>query len=478
MKILYRLRFLLFLNMGILLFSCSDEDLPSSHESPYGTKIESIEITNAGADGNKIVKGVIHYDKSEITFPILSQKTDFSNIHFNAVLSEGARLDKETYNFTMEDDNAEKSQIITVSNHTRSFEYRVTLVRNMPPKGADFSEIKTYDFSTHTNNIYPSFTSGDTRGSASDGENILVIDRTKGKGNVQLLNVSELIKWEPGKSFSPQVLDASNPPVDGGTLPYSTGAVVNGHVYLMNISSAGGGLKLYYYETPTSEAQVILHDKTVCNGRYADATTFNLDEKGNGTIFCFQNTAGTQNNLVIKINISNFTTVTSVSKFTGRNSGAYGSYGKVDKEQLYIYAGKDLNLAVADASGNILFEDKTGVFMPDAMDPRVFYFNKARYLMYVTTGIKDSANTIYIYDITTGDGIVDALNQFIKQVNKSPAFSYKIGGINSWNGNTNYKVYKDETGKDSELFIYGARTGGGFAFFKAPIKPYVELEDE
>ena len=78
--------------------------------------------------------------------------------------------------------------------------------------------------------------------------------------------------------------------VKGGTYDYNMGALINGHVYLSSLS--GGKVspfKIYYWETPTSNPEVIANINVGnipgAGNRHGDNASYNIDENGNGFIF-------------------------------------------------------------------------------------------------------------------------------------------------------------------------------------------------
>src|SRR5690606_33336553 len=71
------------------------EDFPGNIESDKFTDLKSIKIVNAGASGTEVLEGNIDENTKTITFPRLDTLSDFSNIKFEAITSEGAQLEKD-----------------------------------------------------------------------------------------------------------------------------------------------------------------------------------------------------------------------------------------------------------------------------------------------------------------------------------------------------------------------------------------------
>lgn len=109
-------------SLGLGMASC-DEDYPKSHIEPYDTELLSIKILNAGANGDKVVEGTIDEAKKTINFPRLDVETDFSALSIEAELSEGAALQSEVMDYSMDAETNEKTQVLRIINHNRYKDY-------------------------------------------------------------------------------------------------------------------------------------------------------------------------------------------------------------------------------------------------------------------------------------------------------------------------------------------------------------------
>ena len=137
--------------LSVSLVSC-DEDLPKAQNLEgtsgiYDTEIHAIRITNAGAEGNKVVEGSIDEESKTINFPRLDVQTNFSALAFEADLSKGAVLKEPVMDFTMDEETAEKTSILRIVNNNRYKEYFVKIRKRMPVFGADFEQPTVYNFS-------------------------------------------------------------------------------------------------------------------------------------------------------------------------------------------------------------------------------------------------------------------------------------------------------------------------------------------
>ena len=95
--------------------------------------------------------------------------------------------------------------------------------------------------------------------------------------------------------------------------------------------------------------------------------------------------------------------------------------------------------------------------------------------MVCTAGLGSASKatpTIYVYNITRGNTIEDALKIFDNSDNHNPVYSFALGGFGNSapSAQTGYYVEKDANGKDSKLYIFGARSDSGFAICSFPIK--------
>ena len=95
----------------------------------------------------------------------------------------------------------------------------------------------------------------------------------------------------------------------------------------------------------------------------------------------------------------------------------------------------------------------------------------------VTTAARrgEDAVVMYLYDITKGNSIAEALEIF-EAGEKKPLYQYSLlGPVNAApSTQTGWYVTKDEQGKDDKLMLYAASTDAGFVIVEFPKK---SLED-
>ena len=463
--------FMAFAAMLVLVTACKKE-FPENVESSDEVVLKSIKIVNVGADGNGIVEGTIDENRKTVSFPRLDTATDFSQIRFVAEMSNGAKLDQEAYAFDFAEGESVKSRVIKVINNKRFREYMVTLRLLIPVWGADFTKAEIFDYTKNDlgNPLYPAFVSLQTRGTGFDGEHVLIV--TRNAMGSHLLKVSDL------KQNNPTVIPLNLTGVSGGTFPVNVGAQVAGHTYIANLSgnSAASPIKIYHWTDPSAEPELISTFGVVEGGgaRYGDNMSVNLDENGNGYIFMGDNAVSK----LIRLKVTNYTTITEPTVLTNASGSTFVmSFNQVGNTPDYIYTGYEAPIRVANESATISYALSNTAVPMKGSDARVITFNQERYLIMTSAARTGSdAVVLYVYDITKGDNVVDALKLFDAKSDKSPVFQYSLlGPVNAApSTQTGWYVTKDAEGKDDKLTLYTASADAGFVLIDFPKK---KLED-
>ena len=459
--------------LSVSLVSC-DEDLPKAQDLEgtsgiYDTEIHAIRITNAGAEGNKVVEGSIDEESKTINFPRLDVQTNFSALAFEADLSKGAVLKEPVMDFTMDEETAERTSILRIVNNNRYKEYFVKIRKRMPVFGADFEQPTVYNFSG--DQIYADFSdAGSTRCASYDGEHVLVVSRAT---KPHLLKVSDLKQGKINK------IELNLTGVSGGTFPYNMGSIVKGRVYLSTLSGAPASpFKIYYWDNPTdvSKAPVVAANINVATiegagARHGDNASYNIDEDGNGYIFFGDNKATS----FMRVPVSNYETIdqSQIRIFPSRSDATMVTnvcrIGNTDK---YLWGGVRVPVTLVDEGVSPIYQSSIA---GEAVSPKVVEFNKERYLVVCTAGFGGASKAsiaLEVYNITKGATIEEALQNFDEGENHNPVYQFKLGG--SGNGNalaqTDFYIEKDEQGNDVKLCLFAARTGSGFVICEFPIK--------
>ncbi|MBK5196242.1 MAG: DUF4623 domain-containing protein [Proteiniphilum sp.] len=467
MKLIYKISKpgLILASILIFLFTSCADDYPVNVESTNEVVLKSIKILNAGAGGNMVVEGRVDEISKTVWFPRLDPDTDLSAIRFEAVMSDGAKLDKDVYSFEFEEGKDAETIVIKVFNEPRFREYFVTLRLNVPVFGADFGKAQIYDYSGNDlgNDAYLTFVSNLTRGSSFDGEHVLIV--TRAEGGSHRLKVEDL----KNNVTNPITLNASN--VSGGTFPVNVGSQINGHSYVANLSGLYG-MKIYHWTNPDVAAEIIFNaDPASIEGagkRHGDNMSARIDENGDGYLF-FGDNAVTS---IMRLTVSNYTNITEVKILPTQPGVSFCmSMNRVEDTDDYILTGYDAPINIVNSEAALIYAMDRESVPIQGSDARIFTFNEERYMI-LTTAPRYSGNAVlYVYDITKGSNTVDALKLF-EEGDKKPLFQYSIGGgVNPAPGtNTGYHIVKDEEGNDTSLLIYSASNNAGFALLEIPAK--------
>ena len=431
--------------MVATLASCGD-NYPGSMDSPYDTDLLAIKILNAGEKGDQVVEGTIDEEKKEVNFPKLDTLTNFSALRLEAKLSDGAQLDKTEIDCKMAPDDEQKKLIIRVQNHNRYKDYFMTVRKHIPSWGAEFKNATVYSFAG--DHRYEDFKTLDTRGADFDGQHVLVVARTDNKPHV--LKVDDL----KAGNINRIPLDLTG--VSGGTFPYNMGALANGHIYMATL--AGGKpspLNIYYWETPTSKPEVIFHstvqDIPESGKRYGDNMSLNIDKNGDGHIFFGENAA--QN--ILRLTVSDH-------KNVSENTGDY------------LYSGLAMPITLSSNAAQKKFSLSAANQPAEAVAARAFMFNNKRYLITCAAGFGSASKatpTLYVYDISKGSNLAEALERFEAASEHEPVYSFILGGTGNSAPSpcTNFYIERDANGKDAKLYLFASRGESGFVIIEAPI---------
>ncbi len=466
---------------GFLALSSCKDDFPTALDTESKvTVLNTIKIINAGENGDVVMEGVVDEYNKTVSFLRIDTLTDFSNLQFEASVSDGAKLDKEVYPVTFEEGQSEKVIVVKVESSPRYREYLVKLRLKVPVYGADFETYETYDF---TNNplgspLYPSFGGLATRGTGFDGEKVLIVSRKAGE-EPHLLNVSDL------KNGVTTKIPINLTGVAGGTYPYNMGAQVNGHTYLASLStSPTNPLKVYHWTDPNATADVILDVTTGgisgAGARNGDNFSVSLNDQGDGYLFFGDNPG----QIILRYDVSNYTTVSNPTTFPAPYlAGTYGTwtnYNRIGNTSEYLFSGVDVPIVLVSEGGAADFTMKTATLPIRAVSPRIVYFNGERYLTFITANRNAATGDVtnfYVYDITQGKTVKEALTIFENRPSNTPVFEYSLQGPPNGapSSQTGFYVKKDVDGKDESLMLYAAQTDAGFVIFEFGKK--VALDD-
>ena len=449
-----------------MLVSC-EEKLPENKVYPYETQLISIKILNAGADGNTVVEGTINQDKKEITFPKLDKDSPFDQLRVEATVSEGAEITETVYDYSMEEGIASKTQVIRIQNHQRYTDYFMTIKRRIPVYGADFENPVEYKFLDASK--IPGGTGSVSRGADFDGEHVLIVKRTP----------PYVLKYEDLKAgkIEPQELDMTG--VEGGTFAVNCGFLANGHIYIASLSGVPASpLKIYYYETPSSQPEVIGNFTNIpgADGRHGDAISGNIDKNGNGYIFFGENLAKN----FVRIKVTNHKTTGEATVLSNNSEATANTYVyRIDDTDKYLWSGLRLPVTLSDENvtpGGASLPLDDNILPKESVAARMFTFNQERYLMACVAkygGASKATPALNVYNLTKGANEEEAMENFKAAESHNPDYSIIIGGdsgITAPGICTNYHIVKDSNGNDEKLIIFGYRMNTGFVIAEFGIK--------
>ena len=447
--------------LGLIVTAC-EKELSYPDTTADETVIYEIKIVNGGLNGTTTYVGTVDENKKEITFPDVPIGSDLSHVKFEAKLSDRAQLDSATYSFVIPAGATQYKRTIAVVNGLREREYFVTIRLDVPVWGADFTKYTAYDFSGATKKMYPDLVAANTRAAHMDKDYVLIVSR-EGGTRPHLLRISDL---KQGKTDNPIMLKTTN--LSGGTFVVSGGRLSHGHVYICNMATPpAGAVKIYYWDTPTSEPQILYeftNQATGISGRYGDYMSMNLDDKGNGYIFLGNNPSPAA---ILRLKVTGFTTISEPFVIPMATfGGLWQSWNQVDgSADEYVYTGHQGPIILTSSSGSILHTVPTSVIpVTGGSDAFIIKFNNERYLV---VNEVPGTGTITVYDLTLGATTTEALEKF-EAGNKAPLLRYSLGGaVAAGTAAGSIGWYADGTDK---LYLFGAAPGAGFAVLEIPKK--------
>ena len=464
---MYKLKYIAF---AALVLSCCGmvacgDSYPESHIEPYATDLLSIKIVNAGPDQNETLIGKIDEENKMVSFPRLDTASNFSAIKIEAEVSAGATVQKTEYDFSMDPEDTYKTLLLRVSNHNRYKDYFIKVRKHVDIYGADFKYVKVNEFTGDRR--YADYAGSLTRGADFDGTHVLVVTRSATRPH--LLKVSDL---QADKRI-PIPLDLTD--VSGGTFPYNTGALANGHIYLASLSGGKASpLKIYYWDTPTSKPEVIANINIAsipgAGARHGDNMSVNIDKYGNGFIF-FGDNLSTE---ILRFTVTGHKTIDNPTVLPSNpNMTTSMSMYRIEDTSQYLLAGLRFPIALTDETASVKYQLKKDNIAAESIAARIFTFNKARYLMTCTVGFGGSTKTtptLNLYDITKGRTVQEALERFDTGDNHNPVYSFILGGafVTAPGVNTNYYIERDANGNDLKLYLFASRINSGFVICELP----------
>lgn len=367
-------------------------------------------------------------------------------------------------------------------------EYEISFAAS-PTPGADFSKAIVHDFTHMAGNRYMDFDEEFTRGGDFDGQFVLLANRTSPK----LLHITDLLN---NNANNPILLNTMG--IEGGVHPVSAGRLSHGHIYLVNLTTAVGGvedgqgnLKVYHYSNPMAAPEVVLSwdGKGLTNEEYeyaarlGDNISVNLDEAGNGYVFFAKQEA---DNVIFRFTVKNFTDFSEPYAIELPSvANYYGMCNQVGPDQYLYTSSYSPMLWLLDHNGTVLQETEWGEIADGqnaahACDPRVITFNRSRYL--VMTNARRfgwwAPETLWVFDISEGNDMVAAMVKIQEHLDVDPE-DESTG--TPWNPAYSYVMDSETISSacvaltgvaevDGKLLIFTAAPHVGFAIIEVPKK--------
>ncbi len=302
-----------------------------------------------------------------------------------------------------------------------------------------------------------------------DGELVLIVKRTP----------PYVLKYEDLKAgkIEPQELDMTG--VEGGTFPVNCGFLANGHIYIASLSGAAASpLKIYYYETPSSQPEVIGNFTNIpgADARHGDMLSANIDKNGDGYIFF-----GSSNSKnFVRIKVSGHKTTSEPTVLANNSNATANTYVyRIEDTDKYLWSGLRLPVTLSDENvtpGGASLPLDDNILPKESVAARMFTFNQERYLMACVAKYrrrKQGNAALDVYNLTKGANEEEAMENFKAAESHKPDYSAIIGGDsgNTAPGiSTNYHIVKDSNGNDEKLIIFGYRMNTGFVIAEFGIK--------
>lgn len=447
---------LFLISLPLVMISCDSDDVPDTTANEVVLK--GIKLLNAGVDGDVVVEGSIDENTKKVSFPRIDSLTNLSNLRFEAVLSENAKLETEVFDFSMEEGESELTKVMKVVNGPRFREYLLTVRLDVALFGAEFTEedVKVYDHSGQSIKL-TEFSGITGRQISMSSKNIFVADRN----DPVLIDLEELRKGNVVR----KKLDRTNAT---GWMLINGGAMVEGHIYTANMVSSLGGvgaLKIYHWnEDAPNEAPTLVGNITMTLHkpmRYEGVLSLDLDVDGNGVMFVHTN-SGAGEASTIRITVENFTTLSDPTYilFNTKDLSSWATINAISwaKDQ-YFYTGHQSDLRIVSSSGDISASvPASSLPQNDAAYAKGISFNGERYLAVISNG----TGVLKIYDMSKGSSPSEALSRI--DFTKNPLFTYSLGGaIPTDNQSISLDWYADGNEK---LYIVAGAPGAGMVLIE------------
>ena len=140
----------------------------------------------------------------------------------------------------------------------------------------------------------------------------------------------------------------------------------------------------------------------------------------------------------------------------------------------YLYSGLAMPITLSSNAAQKKFSLSAANQPAEAVAARAFMFNNKRYLITCAAGFGSASKatpTLYVYDISKGSNLAEALERFEAASQHEPVYSFILGGTGNSAPSpcTNFYIERDANGKDAKLYLFASRGESGFVIIEAPI---------
>ncbi|MBK9291842.1 MAG: DUF4623 domain-containing protein [Bacteroidetes bacterium] len=303
------------------------------------------------------------------------------------------------------------------------------------------------DKSAATGNLPPMINSNaNNRGAGFNGQYVFVASRQDG---------NHVYYWDIDNPAAPSELDLTG--VGGGTFTLSDLVAVGNHVFVSNMTFAGGEFKVYHWNSLTAQPAVLLSYPNA-PARLGDAISIIGNPETNALLIASGH--GTKNfyvwNIAGGVIPNPDPTVYNFPNIMGAN---FGRITKVMNEELYLASGSQFGLQLLSPQMDTLASVQAGYFPYWSMYPYIFYYNAKRYLAYIHVKDAPAENKLYVLDISEAPTTLEAVQTMMSvPFANRVVYELDLGGNGNGNASVGLDVFPDANG-NILMMAYAAANG-------------------
>ncbi|MCE1202229.1 MAG: DUF4623 domain-containing protein [Bacteroidia bacterium] len=309
------------------------------------------------------------------------------------------------------------------------------------------------DKSAETGNLPPMINSNaNNRGAGFNGQYVFVASRQDG---------NHVYYWNIDNPATPSELDLTS--VAGGTFTLSDLTVVGNHVFVSNMTFAGGEFKVYHWNGLTAQPSVLLSYSNAPS-RLGDAISIIGNPETNALLVASGH--GTKNFYVWNIASGTIAnpepTVYNFPNIAGAN---FGRITKVMNEDLYLASGSQFGLQLLSPNMDTLASVQAGYFPYWSMYPYIFYYNAKRYLAYIHVKDAPAENKLYVLDISEAPTTLQAIQTMMTvPFANRVVYELSLGANANGNASVGLDVFADA---NNNILMMAYAAANGFVALRA-----------